>query len=95
MADLNREAMNFWKAIKPMIDEEIKRQTLGMVQRRKAMVTTAPDNSVIGVTEPFGPEIFLPYVSHLSTAEVGDVVWIEFMYGATNSFVSMFADPTK
>ena len=95
MSDINKEAMAFWNAIKPAIDEEIKKQTKGMVQRRKAKVTTAPTNSVIGVTEPFCEEIFLPYVSNLATAVVGDMVWIEFMYGASNSFISMFADPSK
>jgi hypothetical protein len=95
MPDINKEATAFWNAIKPAIDEEIKKQTKGMVQRRKVKVTTAPANSVIGVTEPFGEEIFLPYVSNLGTAVVGDMVWVEFVYGASNSFVSMFADPAK
>lgn len=91
MADLNKQALEMWNAIKPMIDKEIENKTRGMVQRRKAKVTTAPNGSVIGVTEAFGPEISIPYVSSMSSAQVGDVVWIEFMYGATNAFVSMYA----
>lgn len=91
MADLNKQALEMWNAIKPMIDKEIENKTRGMVQRRKAKVTTAPNGSVIGVTEAFGPEIFVPYVSLMANAQVGDVVWIEFMYGATNAFVSMYA----
>lgn len=93
MPDINREASEFWAAMKPMIDEEIKRQTQGMVQRRKAKVTTAPSlaTNTIGVTEPFGSEMFVPFTTNIISATVGDVVWVEFMYGATNAFASMFA----
>lgn len=91
MVDMNKQALDIWNAIKPMIDKEIENKTRGMVQRRKAKVTTAPNGSVIGVTEAFGPEISIPYISSMSSAQVGDVVWVEFMYGATNAFASMFA----
>lgn len=93
--DLNKQALEMWNAMKPMIEKEIDQRTRGMVQRRKAKVTTAPANSLIGVTEAFGPEIFVPYVSSMANAQVGDVVWVEFMYGATNSFVSMYANPAQ
>ena len=93
MADLNKESMAIWKSLKPMIDEEIKAQTRGSVQRRKMKVTTAPSlvTNVIGVTEPYGTEMLIPFNTNLSTANVGDVVWVEFMYGATNAFASMYA----
>ena len=95
MPNLNKDALDIWNALRPMIDKEIERRTMGMVQRRKAKVTTAPANSLIGVTEAFGTEIFVPYVSSMENAQVGDVVWVEFMYGATNSFVSMYANPAQ
>lgn len=93
MSDLNKEALDVWGALKPMIDQEISSRTQGMVQRRKAKVTTAPSlaTNTIGVTEAFGQEIFLPFVSNMVSANVGDFVWIEWMYGATNAFVSSFA----
>lgn len=93
MADLNKESLAFWNSIKPMIDEEIKNQTRGMVQRRRAKVTTAPSlaTGLIGVTEPFVTEYFIPFNTNLSTASVGDQVWVEYMYGASNAFASMFA----
>lgn len=93
-SDTNKEAWGIWDALKPMIDAEIERMTKGSVQRRKAKVTTAPDNSVIGVTEPFGQELMLPYVPIMGSAQVGDAVWIEYVYGMSNAYVSMFADPT-
>ena len=93
MADLNKESMAIWKSLKPMIDEEIKAQTRGSVQRRKMKVTTAPSlvTNVIGVTEPYGTEMLIPFNTNLSAAHIGDVVWVEFMYGATNAFASMYA----
>ena len=93
MADLNKEALDIWGSLKPMIDEEIASRTQGMVQRRKAKVTTAPSlvTNTIGVTEAFGQEIFLPFVTNIASAKVGDFVWIEWMYGASNAFVSCFA----
>lgn len=93
MADLNKQALEMWNSMKPMIDREIEQQTKGTVQRRKAKVTTAPSlvTQKIGVTEPFGDQYFIPFNTNLSTAKVGDVVWVEFMYGATNAFASMYA----
>lgn len=91
--DLNREASELWNSLKPIIDKEIDSRTQGMVQRRKAKVTTAPSlaTNTIGVTEPFGPEMFLPFNTNIMSASVGDFVWVEYMYGMTNAFVSMFA----
>lgn len=93
MADLNKQALEMWNAMKPMVDREIDQQTKGAVQRRKAKVTTAPSlvTKKIGVTEPFGDQYFIPYDAKVAGANVGDVVWIEYMYGASNSFASMFA----
>lgn len=94
MADLNKEALAIWNSIKPMIDKEIDSRTRGMVQRRKAIVTTAPSSitRTIGVTEPFGNEYFVPFLSSVADAGIGEAVWVEFMYGASNAFVSMYAN---
>lgn len=93
MADLNKQALEMWNSMKPMIDREIEQQTKGTVQRRKAKVTTAPSlvTKKIGVTEPFGDQYFIPYDAKVAGANVGDVVWVEYMYGASNAFASMFA----
>lgn len=91
--DLNREASELWNSLQPIIDKEIDARTQGVVQRRKAKVTTAPSlvTNTIGVTEPFGTEMFLPFNTNIMSASVGDFVWVEYMYGMTNAFVSMFA----
>ena len=94
MPDLNKEALAIWNSIKPMIDKEIDSRTRGMVQRRKAIVTTAPSSATktVGVTEPFGNEYFVPFLSSVADAGIGEAVWVEFMYGASNAFVSMYAN---
>lgn len=93
MPDLNSDALGIWEHLKPAIDKEIEQKTRGMVQRRKMKVTTAPSISTgtIGVTEAFGSEMVIPFATNLISATVGDMVWVEFMYGATNAFASMFA----
>lgn len=93
MSDSNKDAIEIWNLLKPMIDSEIQEKTRGMVQRRKMKVTTAPSlvTNTIGVTDPFGQELFIPFVTNLYSATVGDVVWVEYMYGATNMFASCYA----
>lgn len=94
MADLNKQSLEIWKSMQPMIDREIKEMTRSMVQRRKAKVTTAPSSVTkkIGVTEPFCSEMSVPFLPGVANATVGDVVWVDFMYGASNAFVSMYAN---
>ena len=93
MPDLNKESLEIWNALKPMIDKEIEQKTRPMLQRRKAKVTTAPSlaTNTIGVTEPFTQEIFIPFTTNLISASVGDYIWFEFAYGATNAVATDFA----
>lgn len=97
MADYNEDALAIWKSLKPIIDKEIDARTQGMVQRRKATVTTAPSSSTktVGVTEPFGNEYFVPFLPGVADAQIGDVVWVEFMFGASNAFVAMYANVSQ
>lgn len=87
MSDFNKESLAIWNSLKPIIDKEIERKTAGMVQRRKMLVSTAPSmlTGVIGVTEPFGTEVMIPFVATLANAVVGDAVWVEFAYGLSNA----------
>lgn len=97
MPDMNKEALAIWESLKPAIDKEIEKKTAGMVQRRKMKVSTAPSLStgLIGVTEPFGDEIFIPFVGNLATATVGTPVWVEFSYGANNYIAVGYASLTN
>ena len=97
MPDMNKEALAIWESLKPAIDKEIEKKTAGMVQRRKMKVSTAPSLStgLIGVKEPFGDEIFIPFVGNLATATVGTPVWVEFSYGANNYIAVGYASLTN
>lgn len=72
------DALKFWDSISGKVKDLIKDQTSNCVKRRRYDVTTAPDGNVIGVTPPFGKEIFIPYSRELEQAQVGDTVLVEW-----------------
>lgn len=84
MNEGNREARAIAQALKPMVMSWINEAMKPCVKRKKMTVTTAPSGGVIGVTEPYGQEIFIPYVAGLSSAAVGTSVWVEWVYSAAN-----------
>ena len=80
----SREALAIAEALKPMVMSWIKSATRDCVRRRKMTVTTAPSGGQIGVTEAYGEEILIPYVSTLANVTVGTSVWVEWVYSASN-----------
>ena len=84
MADHSREAQAIAEALRPMVMSWINENTKNCVRRRKMTVTTAPNGSVIGVTEAYSSEIFIPYASSLANVSVGTSVWVEWVYSAAN-----------
>lgn len=89
MASNTSEALKIWDALKPMIDKEIEAKTRSCIRAKKMMVTTAPDGSVIGVAEPFGQEILIPYSSSLSDAQVNDAVWVWYYFNNASTMIAM------
>lgn len=83
------EALKIWNALKPMIYREIEAKTRSCVRAKKMTVTTAPDGSVIGVTESYGAELFVPYLSALSGASAGDSVWVWYFYNNASTMIAM------
>lgn len=83
------EALKIWNALKPMIDREIKAKTDSCVRAKKMLVTTAPNETVIGVTEPYGTEIFVPYSSEIATSQVGDTVWVWYFYNNASTMIAL------
>ena len=83
------EALKIWNALKPMIDRQIEAKTRSCVRARKMTVTTAPDGSVLGVTEPWGAETFIPYSSALSGVQEGEAVWVWYFYNNASSMIAM------
>ena len=83
------EALKIWNAIRPMIDREIDAKTRSCVRAKKMTVTTAPNGTSIGVAEPYGEEITIPYLSTLSGAVVGDAVWVWYYFNNASTMIAM------
>ena len=89
MASNTNEALKIWDALKPMIDKEIEAKTRSCIRAKKMLVTTAPNGTVIGVAEPFGEEIMIPYSSSLSDAQVNDAVWVWYYFNNASTMIAM------
>lgn len=88
MADSN-EALKIWDALKPMIDKEIEAKTRSCIRAKKMLVTTAPNGTVIGVAEPYGEEVLIPYSSSLGNAKVDDAVWVWFYFNNASTMIAV------
>lgn len=89
MASNTSEALKIWDALKPMIDKEIEAKTRSCIRAKKMLVTTAPNGTVIGVSEPYGQEILIPYLSTLSDAQVNDAVWVWYYFNNASTMIAM------
>ena len=83
------EALKIWKALKPMIDQEIEKKTRSCIRAKKMTVTTSPNGSIIGVSDPWGDEIFIPYSSAISGVRHGDAVWVWYFCNNASTMIAM------
>lgn len=83
------EALKIWKALKPIISELIEQKTRSCVRAKKMSVVTAPSNGLIGVAEPYGEEMMIPYSSLLSNAQAGDAVWVWYYFNNASTMIAM------
>ena len=81
------EALKIWKALKPMVNRQIEDKTRSSVRAKKITVTTPPVNGVVGVTETFCPEIFVPCSASLSDLRVGDAVWVWYFFNNASTMI--------
>ena len=87
--DLTREAQKIWNALRVMVDAEIDKRTASCVRSRKMTVMSAPNGSTIGVAEPFGQTVNIPYSSALANVKVGDTVWVDWKFDNASTMVAM------
>ena len=87
--DLTREAQKIWNALRVMVDAEIDKRTVSCVRSRKMTVMSAPNGSTIGVAEPFGQTVNIPYSSALANVKVGDTVWVDWKFDNASTMVAM------
>lgn len=87
--DLTREAQKIWNALRVMVDQEIDKRTASCVRSRKMTVMSAPNGHTVGVSEPFGQTINIPYSSALANVKVGDTVWVDWKFDNASTMVAM------
>lgn len=90
-------SLKIWNAIEPLVNRKIEEQTRNC-QRMKSMTVSTAYNAqtgVVGVTEAFGKEIFLPVISTIDAGKltVGANVWVSMPYSSmSNAIVVMMGD---
>lgn len=86
------EAKAFWDSISGKVKELIHAETNNSMRVQRYDVTTAPNGTVMGVTQPFGAnEVFLPYSREVAGATVGDTVLVAWWGSMSNARVYYFA----
>ena len=86
------EAKAFWDSIAGKVKSLIHKETENVLRVQRYDVTTAPNGTVIGVTQPFGGnEIFIPYSSEVSGASVGDTVLVVWWGSMSNARAYYYA----
>lgn len=87
------EAKAFWDSISGKVKSLIRKETENAMRLQRYDVTTAPNGTVMGVTEPFGGnEVFLPYSAEVARATVGDSVLVAWWGSMSNAKVYFFSN---
>lgn len=70
------DVSEFAKALEPLIKKIVDERTKNALRVERYEVSTAANGTVMGVRQPYGTEIFLPYSQGVSAAAVGDAVLV-------------------
>ena len=79
----DNEAVKIANAFKPFWKKWMKEWGRNCVRSKKMTVTTAPSilTGLIGVTDAFSDtECMIPFQNKVANAQVGDTVWVKWMY---------------
>lgn len=66
----------FWSALKPKIEELVKTKSHNCLRVDRFDVVSPPNGSKIGVKQPFGAVVSIPYCAEVADAKVGDTVLV-------------------
>lgn len=86
------EIKAFWAALSPKIRQMVKNMTQNCVRRERYDVVAAPNGETIGVRQPYGSEIFLPYAPTVAGAVAGDTVIVEWRDSLSTGVAVSFGD---
>lgn len=87
-----RDAADFAEALRPLIERLIKEQTQNVLRVERFDVAEPGNGTVMGVRQPFGNTIFLPYSNAVSGAKEGDTVLVLWRGTLSTGKVWTFAD---
>ena len=73
MLELTKE---FAKALEPLIQQIVDDRTKNALRVERYEVSTVADGTAMGVRQPYGTEIFLPYSQQVANAQEGDSVLV-------------------
>lgn len=93
--DTQIEATRIWKTLLPIILDLIEERTKSCVRMKKLTVVTPPNGTTMGVMQPNDDThtIFnIPYLAGLSSAQIGQVVFVVYWYGMTNAIAIALLD---
>lgn len=94
---IDRDGLKLWKVVMPFISKFIKNETDDCVRRRPAIVIDA-DNLIHYATVRFpsspdrNDQNMLLMNCSGKPLKTGDSVWIDYMYGLTNAYISIKND---
>lgn len=82
-----KDAIAVWKALEGQVRKTVKDMNGKSLQCERYDVTTAPNAATgkIGVSQPFGNEIFVPYSAACAGASVGDSVMVFWWKSLSNA----------
>lgn len=72
------DAMAFWKALEPKVREVVRDMTENVVREERFEVVTPPDGEKIGLKQPFGRTIYIPYAPAVANAAEKDTVLVRW-----------------
>nr|DAW31578.1 MAG TPA: hypothetical protein [Caudoviricetes sp.] len=82
---MQREAEKLINTIKTKCSQLIGEKTQNCLRCERYDVTTAPNGTVIGVTQPYGTtELKIPYTQEVANAKIGDTVMV-FWWGSLST----------
>ena len=86
------DAAEFAKAITPLIRKIVSAEMRNALRVERYDVSTVANGTVMGVRQPYGNEIFLPYSQTVANAQEGDAVLVLWHGSLSTAMVWCFGN---
>lgn len=84
--------LNFWDNLRGKVAESIEERTRNCIRRGRFEVVTAPDGQTMGVKQPYGNTVYLPYSPNMAGAQPGDAVYAQWSKSLSSGFIYAYGD---